>query len=411
MKLSPAPSLAGEASEVEMKTPTVLIYGVGDVAPMTYAPMWESRVREIRGSGSIFQEVTSFLRQADIVFCQLEIPLSNRAEFSLPQARRADFARPETAELLQEAGFKVVSFASNHCWDWGPGVLLDTIEALKNSGMAVVGVGESIRQARRPALLTVKGLRVAFLAYNSILPLGYWAEEDRPGCAPLRAWTFYEQIEHDQPGTPCRVRTFPHWHDLEAALEDVREAKKVAQLVIVSLHWGIHFVPGVLADYQRVVAHQLMDAGADLILGHHPHILKPIEVYRGKVIFYSLGNFATDLPFTPELAQQPSFREIQQLNPEWVPDPDVLYNCPPESMRTMVAKCLASPRGIEKVSFLPAYIDRQTARPRILPASEDRFWDVLEYVQRITSSQHLSTSYRVEGDEVVIEEGAWVSPG
>jgi poly-gamma-glutamate synthesis protein (capsule biosynthesis protein) len=87
--------------------------------------------------------------------------------------------------------------------DWGQEAFFDTIEALKGEGISVIGVGKNIEEARKPAILESKGSRVAFLAYNTILPMGYWADANRPGCAPMRAWTLYEQIEHDQPGTPA----------------------------------------------------------------------------------------------------------------------------------------------------------------------------------------------------------------
>lgn len=82
--------------------------------------------------------------------------------------------------------------------------------------LAVIGVGSTIDEARKPAILKCKGARIAFLAYNLVLPRAYWAEETRPGCVPFRAFTFYEQIEHDQQGTPCRVHTFYHKGDLAA---------------------------------------------------------------------------------------------------------------------------------------------------------------------------------------------------
>src|SRR6185369_12708651 len=139
------------------------------------------------------------------------------------------------------------------------------------------------------------GTTVAFLAYSSILPQAYWADERRPGCAPMRAFTVYEQIEHDQPGTPARIHTYPHRDDLAALEADIRSAKARADLVFVSLHWGIHFVRAAIADYQRDIARAAIAAGAAAILGGHAHILKGCEIIEGKPVFHSLCNFATDL--------------------------------------------------------------------------------------------------------------------
>ena len=367
----------------------LVLLAVGDVAPDREDP------------SSIFARVRDFLRTGDVVFCQLEANLSERGT-PLPQARLPCRAHPGVAKALKEAGFTVVSFASNHCMDWGREAFFDTIAVLKEQGLAVIGVGANIEEARKPAIIQRKGTRLAFLAYNSILPYGYWAEVDRPGCAPLRAYTVYEQIEHDQPGTPCRVHTFAHRGDLEAMVRDIEAAKKVADLVIVSMHWGIHFIPAVIADYQREVARVAIDHGADMILGHHAHILKGIEVYSGKVVFYSLCNFALDLRPTPELLQSPGHKEIEGLNPDWKPDPEYpSYFMPRDSRKTVVAKCVIGDRRIKAVSFLPAYINPRS-QPEILRCHDPRFEEVVQYVERITREQGLGTQFVVQGDEVLI---------
>jgi poly-gamma-glutamate synthesis protein (capsule biosynthesis protein) len=367
----------------------MLLYAVGDVAPFREDPI------------SIFKDVTGTLNRADIAFCQLEINISERGT-RLPQARHTTRANPLTARAIKEAGIRVVSFAGNHCMDWGQEAFFDTIEALKREGISVIGVGKNIKEARKPAILESKGSRVAFLAYNTILPMGYWAEANRPGCAPMRAWTLYEQIEHDQPGTPCRIHTFPHREDLEAMCEDIRNAKTQADVVILSMHWGIHFIPAVLATYQRDMAHIAIDSGADLILGHHAHILKGIELYKGKAIFYSLCNFAVDLPFTKEHAESKSFKEIQKLNPDWIPDFDCLYNFPTDSQKTIIVKCMISNGAIKSVSFLPTYVDKKTAQPEILTSKDEQFREVVGYMEDVTRSQALDTPYTVRGDEVVL---------
>ncbi len=367
----------------------ILFYAVGDVAPCREDP------------ASIFKNVTRTLGQADTTFCQLEINISERGT-RLPQARHTTRANPKTARAIKEAGIRVVSFAGNHCMDWGQEAFFDTIEALKGERISVIGVGKNIEEARKPAILESKGSRVAFLAYNTILPMGYWADANRPGCAPMRAWTLYEQIEHDQPGTPCRIHTFPNREDLEAMSEDIKKAKTQADVVILSMHWGIHFIPAVLATYQRDMAHVAIDSGADLILGHHAHILKGIEIYQGKAIFYSLCNFAVDLPFTKEHAESKSFKEIQKLNPDWIPDFECLYNFPTDSQKTIIVKCIISNGTIKSVSFLPTYVDKKTAEPEILTSKDKRFGEVVRYMEEVTRNEGVDTKYDINGDEVVL---------
>lgn len=367
----------------------ILLLAAGDVAPDRDDP------------AECFALAADTLRQADIAFCQLECNLTEGGS-RLPQARHTHRATLKAAHAMKAAGFNLVSFAGNHCMDWGKEGFFDTIANLEVADLKVVGVGANIGAARAPVIQEVRGTRVATLAYSSILPMSYWAEADRPGCAPMRAHTLYEQIEHDQPGTPARVHTYAHRGDLAALLDDIAKAKAVADVVVVSLHWGIHFVPAVLADYQQEVAHAAIDAGADLILGHHAHILKGIEVYRGKAIFYSLSNFAVDLRMTPEHAASKGFKEIQVLSPGWEPDFESLYNFPPDARMTLIAKAVISGGAITRVGYLPAFINRQ-AQPEVLAAGDPRFTQVIDYVRAIGVAVDLDTGFVVQGDEVIIQ--------
>ena len=171
-----------------------------------------------------------------------------------------------------------------------------------------------------------------------------------------------------------------------------------------ALHWGIHFIPAVLADYQREIARVAIDSGADLIIGTHAHILKGIEVYAGKVVFYSLCNFALDLSPTKEMLESKRHKEIQVLNPDWQPDPDYpTYYLPPDSRKTIIAKCVISNGEIKSVSFLPTYINKQS-QPEVLSVEDQRFGQVVRYMEEITRDQGFNTKYVIEGDEVLISE-------
>lgn len=367
----------------------VLLYAVGDIAPDRENPI------------TIFEHVAPTLKTADITFGQLETVLALKGS-RLPQARHAVLIHPGAAGAMRDAGFNLISFAGNHCMDWGREAFHDTIEALKKEAIAVIGVGSNIAEARKPAIFDVKGSKIAFLAYNTILPMSYWADETRPGCAPLRAWTYYEQIEHDQPGTPCRIHTFPHEEDMKNMVDDVTHARTLADIVIVSMHFGIHFIPAVLADYQKAMAYAAIDAGADLILGHHAHILKGAEVYKGKNIFYSLCNFAVDLRMDKAHAESKNFREIQKLNPDWIPDLEALYNFPKDSQKTVVVKCIVSDGTIKSVSFLPAFVNKITAQAEILTAQDERFGAVMRYMEEMSRNAGLDTKYTVKDDEVFL---------
>ncbi|QFG21566.1 CapA family protein [Actinomadura sp. WMMB 499] len=361
---------------------------VGDVAP------------EREDVDSLFARAAPEIRAADLAFMQLEMTLTTRGQ-RVPQVRHTSRAHPRAAGAFRRAGFDLVSWAGNHALDWGFEGFRDTIEALDGAGLTTLGAGETLEEARRPRVTEVGGVRVAVLAYCSILPDSYWATYNRPGVVPLRAFTVHEPMEPDQPGTPHRMRTFPHPEDLAALLADIAAAREVADVVVVSAHWGIHFTHAEIADYQRTVAHAAIDAGADLILGHHAHILKGIEVYRGKAIFYSIGNFAIELPMDEEHANRPTFRHLLSLHPGWEPDIGGMYNFPPDSRKSMMVRCEMDASGVRTVGFRPVHIDR-TAVPEPLAPDDPRFAEVVEYVTRISAEQSLPVRLGVEGDLVTI---------
>jgi hypothetical protein len=372
----------------------IVLYAVGDVGPDRANP------------DTIFKHATNVLSQGDITFCQLEVNISNRG--IVGNQGFSGSRDPETAGAIKDAGFNIISFASNHCLDAGITAFLDTIDNLKKQGLRVIGVGKNIEEARRPEIIEVKDTKIAFLAYNSVLREGYWAEDNRPGCAPIRVWTFYEPIDPHQPGLPSRMtHTFPHRDDLKAMVADVKKAKSQADLVVVSMHCGLRMMPAAIAEYQIDIAHAAINAGADLILQHHAHMQRGIEIYSDKVIFYGLGNFAVEVYFmTKEWAASTMGKEdIEYLNPEWNPPyPDYpSYPFPPDSRKTVIAKCIVNNKEIKRVSFLPAYINNQ-AQPEVLAPDDERFSEVVRYMEKITRDQGIDTRYTIDGNEVIIHK-------
>ena len=208
-----------------------------------------------------FRRIAPVLREADIAFVNLETPLSDRAR------QAGAFITPTAfADGLRWAGVSVVSTANNHALDAEGLGLLDTKQALWRAGVGSVGTGENLEAARRPFVVVRNGISVAFLGYAVAVNVGgskAFALPDRSGVAPLDPFLIKEDIQ--------RVR------------DDV-------DFVVVSFHWAIENSQDT-HPAAREFAHDIIDAGADMILGHHPHVPRGIEVYEGKVIFYSLGNF------------------------------------------------------------------------------------------------------------------------
>jgi poly-gamma-glutamate synthesis protein (capsule biosynthesis protein) len=348
-----------------------------------------------------FAATRDALTAADITFGQIETSFASHG-VRLPQARHAVLARPDGAAALGRAGFDVVSMAGNHVLDWGNEAFFETRANLEAAGVKVAGAGKDIAEARQPAFFTLgDGTRVAILAYSSILPHAYWADERRPGCAPMRAFTVYEQIEHDQPGTPPRIHTYPHREDLAAMEADIRAAKQSADVVIVSHHWGIHFVRAVIADYQRDVARAAIAAGADAIIGGHAHVLKGAELIDGKPVFYSLCNFATDLRMDPVHAASKSFNEIRVLAEEWEPNFDSLYNFPKAARLSIAVRLEIAEGRVTRAGFLPLHIGDDAVPRFALPGSVEHA-EVIDYLEAVTAEAGLNARFRVAADMVEV---------
>ena len=345
---------------------------------------------------SMFRGCASVLCAADLAFGQLETTVSDRGAI-VPNARLAMRAPAATAAAIRAAGFSAMSFAGNHCLDWGYQAFDDTLRQARDAGIALCGAGADLAAARRPLHIELDGCRVAILAASSILPEGYAASERRAGCAPLRAHTVYEQIEHDQPGTPARIRSYPNRQDLDALCAAIGEAKAASDIVLVSLHWGLHMTEAVLADYQRIAARAAIDAGADAILGHHPHILKAVEIYRGRPIFYSLGNFAIEQPhiWDPSIVETDSFRHLISLNPSW--DLEAAYMLPADTRLTGLAELIVRDRRLDGIRFRPAFVEDDSA-PRMLTADEPEFGKVESYLRSVTETAGFETCFERSGD-------------
>ncbi len=374
------------------------LYGVGDVAAFRENPE------------TMFTYTASILNQADILFFNNERHYTTRGTL-MPQESHTEVVPPEQAQTLKAVKFDVASMAMNHAMDLGFDALSDTCNVLKQMGMQVIGAGKNIAEARKPAIIERKGTKVGFLAYVSNIREGFEAGLNKPGVAPMRAWTIYEPFHSYRGGSPVlKIHTFPNREHLAALVEDVRKLRPLVDVLVLSFHWGSSFVPVVLVDYQRDVAHAAIDAGADLILGHGPHVLKGIEVYKGKAVFYSMGSFAFDVTVKvrqewekarPEHEQRDVrnfYRLEDQIEPGWL---DSKFAYPPEFRKTMIVKCIISDKNIEKVSFLPVLINKQ-AQPIVITREDENFNEIMSYVAKISKDQGLDIELLAEGDEVVV---------
>lgn len=216
-----------------------------------------------QGADYLFDNVRTILSQADFTIGNLECPLSDRGEPFIQK----DFvfrASPKCAKSLKEAGINIACLANNHILDYGPLALSDTISTLKEAGISYMGAGENLKEACTPLIFELKGLKIAFLAFT----YASTAKRKKPGCCPCELKFIQEQIKFIRPNV---------------------------DLVIVSIHHGVEYV-----DYPNRYIISLfrgtVDAGANLVLGHHPHVVQGLETYKDSLIAYSLGNFVSGFP-------------------------------------------------------------------------------------------------------------------
>jgi len=341
------------------------------------------------------------MKKADVLVGQGEVMFTDRGVCSTTDVF-APPCDPANMSALPYAGFNVITLAGNHAWDSGDAGIEDTIAGLKSYGIVHTGAGTNIEAARRPALLERKGTVFGFLSYNCVGPRESWATDKKSGCAYVQILTHYE-LDHATPGGPPSVYSFAEPRSLKSMVDDIGKLRPVCDVLVVALHKGIGHVPIKLAMYEKEVTHAAIDAGADLILGHHAHILKGIEQYKGKIIFHGLGNFVT---VTHALAVRDD-QESQQWAKRrkelfgFEPDPEYpAYPFHPEAKQTIVAKCIIENGNIAEVRYLPCYVNKK-GQPEIL-SDDERGQQVFEYVREITWGAGLNARFAWDENEVII---------
>lgn len=218
-----------------------------------------------------FRVIGQTLSSYDFLFGNLETPISTRGtDQKHTYSFRTD---PRAIEGLLFAGFDAVSTANNHMLDWGNDALLDTRIHLESSNIGAMGAGKDKEEAGKPFIANIGSTTIGILAYTNLLPSGMYASSTRPGI-----------------------------NNAAYALEQIALLRPQVDILIVSAHWGEEYKPKSNPREQKL-AHEWIDAGADLIIGHHPHVIQEVEEYKGKYIAYSLGNFVFDQNFSPETMQ------------------------------------------------------------------------------------------------------------
>ncbi|HFK1497469.1 TPA: capsular polyglutamate synthetase CapA [Bacillus paranthracis] len=245
---------------------------VGDI-------MMGRNVKEIvdrYGTDYVFRHVSPYLKNSDYVSGNFEHPvlLEDKKNYQKLDKNIHLGAKKEAVQAVKDAGFTVLNLANNHMTDYGAKGTLDTLKSFKEADLDYVGAGENLKDAKHIVYQEVNGVRVATLGFTDAFVPGSIATKKQPGVLSMNPDVLFEQI---------------------SKAKDPKKGK--ADLVVVNTHWGQEY-DNEPSPRQEALAKAMIDAGADIIVGHHPHVLQSFDVYKQGVIFYSLGNFVFDQGWT-----------------------------------------------------------------------------------------------------------------
>ena len=246
-----------------------------------------------QGISSMFsEELLSAMTDADLFMVNEEFPFSTRGEAA--EDKQFTFrVDPSYVRIFQEIGVDVATVANNHALDFGVNAFTDSLDTLDQAGIARVGGGRTLSEAKAPVIRTVGDSTVGILGASRVIPVSSWtAGSARPGM-----FTAYDQAP---------------------LLNEISDLSSQCDYTVVYLHWGIE-KDEYPQEYQRKLAYACIDAGADLVVGSHPHVLQGFETYKGKLIAYSLGNFLFSNSTNPTVLLQVHIKEDGTLAASLIP--------------------------------------------------------------------------------------------
>ena len=330
------------------------------------------------------QQMYKILRDADVAFGNCEEPV---ASVGFMYQKTSQMAWPPTLDDLKAAGFNMLSAANNHYMDLGPEGLVQGLDESRKRGFAIAGAGKNLEAALAPAIRTVKGVRVGLLAFWCNAAGGGYADyaragKDKTGVAMI---TGNEVTVPDGSGT--RTAVLPQAADIRMLADAVAKARAQVDFLMVSFHqhWGSgglsyspdnpppnrNIVPADLsaptnqvAEGRRIVCRAAIDAGADVIVGHGPHVLNGVEVYKGKPIIYSLGHYYMEITHDGKALPQFGFEPgmVFSVENNWFLE---------EHRWAAVARMFVKDGRVTKLAILPVFMDVQKDGFPLMPSDVD----------------------------------------
>ena len=346
-----------------------------------------------------FRHCAPLLQQIDLVFGNCEGAFTDRPRYA-PSAGWRVVSGERNGAGLREAGFHVMACANNHIVDAGHEGLADTLALLHRQGIRTVGAGCDFASAHAAAIEERAGLRVGFLGNASVYQAGYEARKGVPGLAPMRIHSHYYIADWDaygkvEPGAPPQVRTVPYPEDVEKLRLQIAATRERSDIIVVSFHWGQASKPANLTDYERMLGHTAIDFGADIVLGHHHHFLRGIEIYKGKPIFYGLGHFVFDLPGLDDALTSLELEKLKAMGDFAIYPREGFPLSPfhPDARKTLVATCFFDGGRMTAAGFVPCMINGDNHAVPVDPASPDGE-AIVNYMREISRAAGLKTRYR-----------------
>jgi len=311
------------------------------------------KIIEKQGNEFPFSLVSDHFKKRDIVIGNLEVPLSNLGspDKSKPISLRG---KPEAIKSLKNSGITHVSMANNHSYDYGEEAALDTKENLMFAGVSSFGIGKNLSHSRKPIIKEINGVRIALLAYNSYLTNGRRiAKINSSGIAPLE----YKYIIQD----------------IAFIKENDEDCK-----IITCFHWGEE-MKNYPSPFQIDLARQLIEDGANIILGHHAHVIQGVEDYKDGVILYSLGNFCFPKVESPHID-------------------GIGYDQLPKNRESFIFDCTISEDGIEGYDFTPIIIN-DNLQPEIASGNtKSNLLDRIRVLSQKLTEKDYNDFYRLENE-------------
>lgn len=215
----------------------------------------------------VLDGVSNIWKDSDYVSGNLECALlDNPSEFEKNEKEIHINAETKSVNVLKDNGFTLINLANNHLADFCADGVISTVNTLKKAGLKYVGAGQNITEASKYDIQEVNGVKIATVSVSDIVPKNFSATDSKAGILSTKTSAYYNAV---------------------------REASQTADLVVVNIHWGVEYALN-QSERQEELARNLINFGADIVIGSHPHVLQPVEKYKDGIIFYSMGNFVFD---------------------------------------------------------------------------------------------------------------------